>query len=96
MRGGRAMFAAFCAPTPLERLLAAARVALQLLADALRSSTDPQDTPVLTLGHHLISCRDVAPEGAHEEGCICVGIVGPSCAPTSCVRCRPSRPLGTR
>jgi hypothetical protein len=70
MRGGRALFAAFRAPTPLERLLACVRVALGLLADALRSSSDPQDAPVVTLGHHYVSCRDVAPEGGCLT-CVC-------------------------
>ncbi|KAI8475995.1 MAG: hypothetical protein J3K34DRAFT_516911 [Monoraphidium minutum] len=68
MRGGRSLLAAFRAPTPLERLLAATRAALGLLADALRSSADPQDAPMLTLGHHYVSCRDVGPEGVAPSG----------------------------
>lgn len=59
MRGGRVLLAAARGPSPLERLLACTRVALGLLADALRVSGDPQDIPVLTLGNHYISCRDV-------------------------------------
>jgi len=60
MRGSRALLAAARAPSPLERLLACIRIALSLMADALRPSGDPQDTPVMTLGHHYISVRDVA------------------------------------
>jgi hypothetical protein len=42
MRGGRGLLAAARAPSPLERLLGAARLALGLLADTLRPSADPQ------------------------------------------------------
>jgi hypothetical protein len=62
MRGGRGLLAAARAPSPLDRLLAAVRVALGLLADALRPSADPQDAPLITLGHHYISLREV-PDG---------------------------------
>lgn len=58
-RAGRGLLAAAHAPSPLERLLAATRAALSLLADALRPSGDPQDAPVLTLGHHYVSVRRV-------------------------------------
>lgn len=60
MRAGRALLAAAHAPSPLERSLAATRVALSVMADALRPSSDPQDAPMLTLGHHYISVRHVA------------------------------------
>lgn len=65
MRGGRALLAAARAPSPLERLLAATRAAIGLLADALRPSLEPTDTPVITLGSHYISVREVAEGECH-------------------------------
>jgi hypothetical protein len=68
MRGGRALLTAARAPSPLERLLASTRAALSLLADVLRPSGDPQDTPVMTLGHHYISVREVSLSDPAQAG----------------------------
>lgn len=66
MRTGAALLAAARAAPPLERALAVTRAALALAVDALRPSGDPQDAPLLTLGHHYISLREV-PEGAQAS-----------------------------
>ncbi|KAF6254987.1 hypothetical protein COO60DRAFT_1641921 [Scenedesmus sp. NREL 46B-D3] len=60
MQHGQLLLAVQQSPVPLERLLAVAKLAVSFLTDLLRPSNDTQDIPILILGHHYISHRQLA------------------------------------
>eukprot|EP00879_Flechtneria_rotunda_P023840 GHRR01025247.1.p1 GENE.GHRR01025247.1~~GHRR01025247.1.p1 ORF type:complete len:472 (+),score=151.94 GHRR01025247.1:705-2120(+) len=56
---GQLLLAVYQASVPLERLLAVARLCITFLTDILRRSDDAQEIPIMILGHHYISHRQL-------------------------------------
>ena len=50
---------AVSAPEPLTRMLAAVRCVLGLVCDVARPGSNPGDTPVMLLGNHYLSQREL-------------------------------------
>jgi hypothetical protein len=63
MRHSQLLAAAAQPQEPLERLLAAAKLALVFTTDILRSSSDPFAVPTTVLGQHYMSSRLVGGMG---------------------------------
>jgi hypothetical protein len=59
MRHAKLLQATAQAPESLERFLSTVKLAITLLTDLLRPSTDPMDSPIMVLGHHYISSRQL-------------------------------------